>query len=300
MLAKSRVPLQVLMCLAVLSSWYCPQIPAQDSKQPSGLALLVMDPMAAPLACDCVAGYAQRKYEFLGQFLSKQISQEVNVYWAESIKVGMQEAGRAPDIIIGKHSVVLHDAKQTRLDIRPLARLTDPKDSVVQTGLFVVRKDDPAQTMDQIAGYRILYGPQDCDEKSAAPKALLASHGVASAEDSEVAASCSEAAQALLKLPKDIKAAAVISSYAQPLLEGCGQIKKGDLRVVGESLPVPFITLFVRKDFSEKLIQQLSDALDEVGLDAKMLGYLETASGFVPWEPTLESHLHASGLAVAP
>jgi hypothetical protein len=52
--------------------------------------------MAAPLACDCVAGYAQRKYEFLGQFLSKQISQEVNVYWAESIKVGMQEAGRAP------------------------------------------------------------------------------------------------------------------------------------------------------------------------------------------------------------
>jgi len=39
-------------------------------------------------------------------------------------------------------------------------------------------------------------------------------------------------------------AATVISSYAQPLLEGCGTIKKGDLRVIGETDPMPFVVAF--------------------------------------------------------
>ena len=34
----------------------------------SKLVLVVMDPLSAPLACDCVEGYAQRKYEKLRTF----------------------------------------------------------------------------------------------------------------------------------------------------------------------------------------------------------------------------------------
>ena len=48
-----------------------------------------------------------------------------------------------------------------------------------------------------------------------------------------------------------IRGAAVISSYAAPLLEGCGTIKKGDLRVVGETEPVPFVAAFATNLLNE-------------------------------------------------
>ena len=38
--------------------------------------------------------------------------------------------------------------------------------------------------------------------------------------------------------------AAVISSYAAALLEGCGTIEKGAIRIIGETEPVPFVTVF--------------------------------------------------------
>ena len=257
--------------------------PSEKSSE-AVLTLVVMDPMAAPLACDCVKGYAQRKYEELGKFLKGQLGREVNVVWAESLQAAMEKSDGKADLIIGKHSVVLSDAKEAKLELKPLARLTDLKDKVVQTGLFVVRSSDPAKTVDDLKGYRILFGPEDCDEKSAAPMALLKDHHIVLPIPVETSPSCSNAAVTLMELGTDVKAAAVISSYAEPLLEGCGKVKKGDLRVIGESKPVPFITLFAKASFTRKELLEFSAALDEVGLTAQLLVDLETASGFVPWE----------------
>jgi ABC transporter, phosphonate, periplasmic substrate-binding protein len=133
--------------------------------------------------------------------------------------------------------------KQARI-IRPLSEdqpiaLTDLKDQVVQTGLIVVRKDDPAKSVDDLKGYRILFIPADCDEKSAAPVELLRKHGIQLPDELETSPSCSNAAVALMEMSATTKAAAVISSYAELLLEGCGKLKKGDLRVIGGSKPVP-------------------------------------------------------------
>ncbi len=77
-------------------------------------------------------------------------------------------------------------------------------------------------------------GNEDCDEKWAAPKQLIERLEIEVAPESKSFASCSEAAKALLQLPKETLACAVISSYAAPLLEGCGTIKKGDLKIVGQ------------------------------------------------------------------
>lgn len=266
-----------------------------DKVEPSALTLVVMDPMAAPLACDCVKGYAQRKYEELGKFLSKQLDREVTVVWAESLEAAMEKSGGKADLIIGKHSVIVSDAKDAKLEIKPIARLTDLKDSVLQTGLIVVRSGDAAKSVDDLAGYRILFGPEDCDEKSAAPKALLKDHKIALPSPLETAPSCSNAVVTLMELDADIKAAAVISSYAEPLLEGCGKVKKGDLRVIGESKPVPFITMFVSKAIPKAETDRISAALDEVGLNAQMLIDLETASGFLPWEEPSASAALDSG-----
>ena len=45
---------------------------AVPATEPEPLRLVVMDPLAAPLACDCVGGYAQRDYTRLGAFLEER------------------------------------------------------------------------------------------------------------------------------------------------------------------------------------------------------------------------------------
>lgn len=275
---------QIKIFLCALAWMGYVQLSRADETSERALTVVVMDPLSAKLSCDCVAGFAQRDYEKLGNFLSKQLSRKVNVVWAESLKAALEESKGQADLIIGKCSVVLHDAKDQKIELKPIAQLTDQKDRVEQTGLFVVRTNDPAKSVDDLKGYRILFGPGYCDEKSAAMVDLLKSHSVPVPEPMEVSASCSTAALALMELPADEKAAAVISSYAVPLLEGCKKVKKGDLRVIGESKPVPFITAFVPKDMPAKAVDQINHALDQVGLDAQLLIDMETASGFVPWQ----------------
>src|SRR5947199_325677 len=84
---------------------------------------------------------------------------------------------------------------------------------------------------------------------TAAALDLLAKHGVTPQEREvqpkakvETCSACSDGAETILQLGKDVRAATVISSYAAPLLEGCGHVKKGDLRIVGATAPVPFVT----------------------------------------------------------
>src|SRR5215207_108072 len=59
---------------------------AAAPKDEGPISMLVMDPLALPLSCPCVAGYAQRKYEVLGEYLSKQLGRPVEVTFAESVK----------------------------------------------------------------------------------------------------------------------------------------------------------------------------------------------------------------------
>jgi hypothetical protein len=90
---RRLVALCLTLCVAI--SGIAIHSPAEDKASETALTLIVMDPMAAPLACDCVKGYAQRKYEELGKFLTSQLGLHVNVVWAESLAAAM-EKGR-PD-----------------------------------------------------------------------------------------------------------------------------------------------------------------------------------------------------------
>ena len=75
--------------------------------------------------------------------------------------------------------------------------------------------------------------------------------------------------------------AGVISSYALPLLEGCGTIQKGSLKVVGETAPVPFITVFAAESLDEAAGKQVLKALFALASDPAMLKMMESKSGFV-------------------
>lgn len=278
-----RIVIAGIVCLSWFSglAWN-PVVRSQD-QDASPLVLVVMDPLSAPLACDCVQGYAQRKYEKLGLFLAKELNREVKIAWAESLPAALKETGEHVDIVIGKHSVALAHAENLKIDLQPVASLTDKEGLTSQHGLLVVRNEDPAQSVSDLKGYRLLFGMPECDEKYAAPIALLRGAGVEIPESPESFGACSVAATKMLELPAEEKAAAVISSYAAPLLEGCGTIKKGALRVVGKTEPVRFITAFINQDLDESLRTRIAHSLLLVGEQADLLIALETDSGFEPF-----------------
>lgn len=245
------------------------------------LTLVVMDPLAAPLSCPCVKGYAQRDYEKLAEYLEERLQRKINIAFSESLVSALKKKtdGKA-DLIIGKHSVVLFDAAKAGLKLKQVASLTGKDGSTTQTGLIVVPSGDKAKNVADLAGYRIIFGPQECDEKHAAALTLLKANKVAAPQEIETRTACDEGATLILELGKDQQGAAVISSYAKPLLEGCGTVKKGDLRVIGETAPVPFVAAFV----SEKLSREMQDAIQTELLSVRtqplLCLALETKSGF--------------------
>jgi ABC-type phosphate/phosphonate transport system substrate-binding protein len=257
---------------------------AEPAGTPAALTIVVMDPLSKPLSCPCVQGYAQRDYEKLAVQLQKELQRPVRVVFNESLKVALEgdAAGQAP-LVIGKHSVVEFDAQRVGLKLSAVARLSGKSGDTHMTGLLVVPKDDPAKTVADLAGYRIFFGPPECDEKHAAPLALLKKHAVPLPEKLDISPSCTDGAcQVLEDFKEQRRGAAVISSYAQPLLEGCGTIEKGALRVIATTAPVPFITAFVTEHLPQSEREPLLAALLKVTKDAQLRVALESRDGFVP------------------
>ena len=267
-------------------------------------SLVVMDPLAAPLSCPCVEGYAQREYEKFAAALAEKLGRAVTVTFAESMGKALQNPNCSRiDIVVGKDSVVRADAVKHKLALTPIAQLTGKDGKTTQTGLIVVPANDPAQNVADLVDYRVIFGAPDCAEKFSAARNLLTGAGVAvpAIKESETSAACSDGATLILELTDDVRAAAVISSYAAPLLEGCGTVKKGDLRVVATTAPVPFITLFLSESLPQDQRETLSDALLEASHSAEMLIALESLLGFVSLSPEyLQHHAPATKQTDAP
>jgi len=250
------------------------------------LTLIVMDPLSAPLSCDCVKGYAQRDYHKLAKHLEKQLNREVKVYFNESLINALEKKteGKA-DLIIGKESVIRHQAKSMKFGVTPIASLTGKDGKTTMTGLFVLPAKDKALTLADVKGYRILFGPAVADEKHSAALELMKIFEVPAPKEIETCNSCSVGATKVLELFKaGQKSVTVISSYAEPLLEGCGTIQKGDLRVIGETDPMPFVVAFTSNHVSTSERTAIQAALLQVGGVADLCAALETKKGFVPLE----------------
>jgi len=245
------------------------------------LTVLVMDPLARPLSCPCVQGHAQRRYEVLASYLQARLKQPVRLLFSDDLTKTCRAAdGKALDVIIGKHSVVTFDAKVNELSVRPVMRLSGKDGKTTLTGLFMVRRNDPARKLADLAGYTVLFGRPEHDEKFAAAVESLHRAGVAVPKRFETRPGCSDSATEVLER-QERSTCAVISSYAAALLEGCGTIERGALRVVGETEPVPFVTVF----FTERVNASARDALCAALAAAKdrpdLLAALESRTGFV-------------------
>jgi len=278
----SKLWLTVIFMLVGVQGWR--QANADD---PGALSLVVMDPLAAPLSCPCVEGYAQRKYEVLAEHLESALGRRVEVTFSESLLTAMKKSGKKADIVIGKESVVQADADHAKLPLTAISRLTDQQGSTDQYGIIVVNRDDPAASVADLAGYSIYFGPAEAAEKHSAALELLKEAGVTIGEDKrKISPACSDGACEVVDLGPQSRTAAVISSYAQPLLEGCGTIKKGDLRVLAKTAPVPFVSLFIADTLEGKDVETIRSALAEVALKPEVLEALESLIGFLPVEAT--------------
>ena len=173
------------------------------------------------------------------------------------------------------------------LDFAPRLQLTDRNGCETQTGLFVVRNNDSLENLEDIDDHVLLLGSRDSDEKHKAPLKKLKEVGIEWTLVQREFAACSEAVSALLQMGKSEKAIAVISSYASPLLEGCGTVRPGELRVVGETEPVPFISVFVGEHLPLTLRQQIEIALVETSEHPRLLAALESLTGFIEFQDDL-------------
>jgi outer membrane protein assembly factor BamB len=243
------------------------------------LRLAVMDPLAKQLSCPCVQGHAQRDYDELGSCLGESLGRPVTVAFGESLDAFTNEGF---DVVIGKRSVVESDAARIGLDVLPIAALAGKDGLTTQRGLVVVRGDDPARTVADLERHRIVLGPADCAEKHAAARVLFAAHGIEVPPDCPTAASCSAGATAVVEAAAQggPPSATVISSYAQPLLEGCGTVKKGDLRVVGETGEVPFIVAFASGEMAATDRDRVLAALLETNTLPLLQLAIESQGGF--------------------
>jgi ABC-type phosphate/phosphonate transport system substrate-binding protein len=272
----SRI-LSLVACFALLPS---------TSRAAEPLTMIVMDPLALPLSCPCVAGYAQRDYAKLAEHLEAKLGRPVEVHFSDSFAAALEKKsdGKA-DIIIGKDSVVRSGTEEAGIPAEPVAALTGKDGETTQKGLLLVAAGDPAFTPTDLAGYKIILGPTDSDEKHEAALKLLKDFEVIVPSDPATCTACDEGALEVLELHKSgVKAATVISSYAQPLLEGCGTIRKGDLRVIGETDPVPFVRAYVNTELPTGVQDAIRSALLGVGASEELRDALETKHGFVALE----------------
>jgi ABC-type phosphate/phosphonate transport system substrate-binding protein len=289
-----------LLALSTVCGWatLCGAAAAEEKPQaarPTAVRMVVMDPLAKELSCPCVQGYAQRDYVQLGKYLEAKLGVPVDVAFSESLVKALKDDERA-EIVIGKRSVVEHDAGRVKRGFSYSASLTGKDGKTTQYGMIVVRTADGAKSAADLKGYRIYFGPEESDEKHAAAIALLKAHGVAPPAKLETVAGCEEGATAILEMGPEEKGAAVISSYAHPLLEGCGTVPKGAIRVVAETKPVPFVTAFVSDKVAADRRALITAALLEIHIRPDLMLALETKRGFVADDQVAEGKPAANGV----
>jgi outer membrane protein assembly factor BamB len=252
-------------------------------KRSEPVLLVVLDPLAKELACACVQGYAQRDYRKLAARLEKALKQRVAIEFSDDLAETVAGVGPTREVVvIGDRSLVVESATRTQLKLRPVCELTDREGATTASGLLVARKDDPARALKDLAGRTVYVGLVKADAKHTAAHTLLSAAKLQPPVTLEDRSSGNEAALDVMDSSASPLPVAVIPSYALPLLEGCGSIRKGDLKVIGRTAEVPFITVFLSERLTVESEQTILQSLLDLKSDAKLLKSMESRDGFRP------------------
>lgn len=251
---------------------------SRSADQPLALRIIVMDPLALPLSCACIAGLGQRRYEQLGKHLESRLKMPVKITFAESLQNGLTRSGSEADVVIGKHSVVEFDAKSLKQRVRPIAYLTDSEGTTWLRGVLVVRRDHAAEKPADLGGRKIVLGPPEDEDCHRAAKIALSQAGLSEGTTVTAAHSLDEAAYAVIDGEAD---AAFLPEYMPTLLAGCGKIEPDELRVIHRAESVNFVTAFATETLPPAEAEIVRQALLEFKENQGLLAAMESRHGFV-------------------
>jgi outer membrane protein assembly factor BamB/ABC-type phosphate/phosphonate transport system substrate-binding protein len=255
-----------------------------SSANGSGLIVVVMDPLSLPLSCACVKGVGQRKYESLADRLAMESGKSVRLVYEESLQLAKRRNLPKIDVVIGKRSTVLSDAKAVELPLVAVAGLADQGGSTEIHGVVLVSKASAVRSLQDLAGKKVAIGPPEHDECNLLARRLFATHPVA-VEIVE----CSSIENAVYALSDQEVDAVVVSNFLPPLLEGCGKIAKGSVRKLGTTEPSAGVQVFASEDLSDSVLAALMRSLVATNVDPQMKLDLESSVGFVLTESNCDS-----------
>lgn len=265
------------MRIAVVLAWLLAAALPLRAKE--AILLIVADPLAKDLACACVKGFGQRDYRKLGAHLQKATGQKVSVEFSDDVAESIALAEKGQEVVlIGDRSVIEAGAKKANLRARPAMELTDQEGSTQLGGIVIVKSGDPARELKDLGKRKVHAGLPADDAKFASAMAALKAAGV---EVSAVKHSAyTDAALDMLDSDEKPGPVTVAPSYAVKLLEGCGSVRPGNLRVIGRTEPAPFITVFFAETIPAGKQEKLQKALVDVKKDAALLTAIESKDGF--------------------
>ena len=259
--------------------------PLSAAEKPVPLVVAVMDPLALDLACFCIKGFAQRQYRVLAEHLQSELERPVACVFSESLKSTFLKSPTGKiDLLLGKEDAVLFDAENFKMEIEPLAKLTDAEGKTTHHGVLVVEKNDPAQTLGDLQTHQIIFGPEYSRERHIEPVRMLRQSGVAIPQKPYCLTSDKDAALKILDHSDgdvSVRMSAAMAAYSLKLMEGCQTVEKGTLRILARTSEVPFITAFAAKSLGRELVPKIRDAFLSFGKNEKNLVALESKSGFI-------------------
>lgn len=262
------------MRVAVLLAWL---LAAAQTFAKDGLLLLVADPLARDLACACVKGFGQRDYRKLQAHLQKATGEKVSIEFTDDVPESIALADKGQRfLVIGDRSVVEAGMKKANVPARAIAELTDQEGQTELAGAIIVRSGDSARELKDLGKRKVFAGLPEDDAKFAAALTALKAGGVEVTETKHSA--YSDAALDMLDSDEKPLPIVVAPSYAVKLLEACGSVRPGNLRIIARTEPAPFITVFASENVRNT--EKLAKALLDVKKDSALLTALESKEGF--------------------
>lgn len=293
---SANVVIAAVLALMVAAASGCAKKAAGPGTEAAApLHVVVMDPLAGPLSCDCLKGYAQRRYDRLGEFLQRRLNRQVVVSYCEYLEPGHVAGGSGESaaagrgeraelpaaVVIGQQSLAMADAKALKVALRPLARLTDAEGETTVRGVFLVRvKDGPADVAG-MGGLRLLLGSAEHEECSGLALAAMAAAKVPPPVDARTEPAYVTRALAVVDKTADVT---VVPAWSMRKLFDTGKIERAWLKQAGVTDPAPFITAFAAPAADAATAEAVKAALMEVRADGELLKALESRDGFVSVE----------------
>ncbi len=250
--------------------------PDGGDRPPGPLRIFVVDPFAEPRSC--VTDYAPRRYDLLAEHLGRELGRKAELlpggYLPDVLRLNPGEV----DLIVGKKSLIEADLAGSGQAYRPAAVLSDAEGLTTLVGLFVVPAESALKTLGDLAGKKVLFGPkQDAERHDAALAALNEA-----VPNAEMGPEVPRDVTAVLNVIDGKADAAVVSEHDLRFGVACGALSAGEVRPVGRSKPVPFITVFLSERLSPQDATAVSGALERVAKTPELLEKLNSRDGFLP------------------